>query len=85
MGLLKMPKMPELKGRKITGFVAPSGTSPEDLNSIKYTNKAKETSRQEKLQAFQQTGNWPGAAVKKKQPEAVAWSQKVGTYRCLCA
>ena len=32
-GLLKMPKMPELKNRKIVGFKADKGA---DLNSIKY-------------------------------------------------
>ncbi len=33
-GLLKMPRMPELKKRKIVGFVADSTT--RDFNDIKY-------------------------------------------------
>ena len=79
MGLLKMPLMPELKGRKITGFVAPA--AKKDLNSIKYTDKKKETSRQEKLTTYKQTGSWPGKAGEGKKLAASertqAWSQKV--------
>ncbi|CAB4055105.1 DDX55 [Lepeophtheirus salmonis] len=55
-GLLKMPKMPELKKIKVTGFI------PEkvDLNSIKYKEKLREDSRQKKLKIYKESGKWPG-------------------------
>jgi len=91
MSLLKMPKMPELKGRKVVGFVGVASKAKNDegqkgssgskggldLNEIKYTDKKKEQSRQEKLTAFRDSGNWPGSKKAKKAAETVAWSQKV--------
>jgi len=77
MGLLKMPLMPELKGRKVTGFV---GHAKTDVNAIKYTDKKKESSRQEKIKVFKESGEWPGAKKRAAVPASdrtVAWSQKV--------
>ena len=37
-------------------------------------NKAKEESRQEKLEAFRETGIWPG--MKSKVESKIAWSEK---------
>ena len=39
-----------------------------------YRNKAKEESRQEKLEAFRETGIWPG--MKSKVESKIAWSEK---------
>ena len=71
MGLLKLPKMPELKGIKISGFVSDNSI---DFNEIKYKDKQKETSRQKKLEVFRETGNWPG--MKQKPAVSKAWSHK---------
>lgn len=51
-GLLKMPYMPELRGKKIEGF------QPCNINvkAIPYKNKIKEKQRQLKLQAPQESG-----------------------------
>ncbi|TRY70046.1 hypothetical protein TCAL_05427 [Tigriopus californicus] len=75
-GLLKMPRMPELKSVRIQGF----SKGQHHLNEIKYKDKLKEKARQEKLKVFQETGSWPGM---KKGPTAIrnpstqAWSNKV--------
>merc|ERR1719367_1859648 len=71
MGLLKLPKMPELKRVKISGFV---GDNSIDFNEIKYKDKQKEISRQKKLEVFRETGNWPG--MKQKPAVSKAWSHK---------
>lgn len=70
-GLLKLPKMPELKKLKLDGFAS----QKLDFNSIKYKDKQKEKVRQEKLSVFKATGQWPGMKVKSQG--TVAWSNKV--------
>lgn len=70
-GLMRMPKMPELKKIKIVGFKSVK----VDFNSIKYKNKEKEESRQGKLAEYKKTGIWPG--MKSKPAEKIAWSNKV--------
>lgn len=75
-GLLKMPRMPELKSVQIQGF----SKGQHHLNEIKYKDKLKEKARQEKLKVFQETGCWPG--MKKgptsiRNPTSQAWSNKV--------
>ena len=72
MGLLKLPKMPELKNAKVTGFI---NDKPIDFNDIKYKDKQKETSRQKKLIVYRETGNWPG--MKPKPMGSKAWSEKL--------
>merc|ERR1719168_597427 len=67
-GLLRMPKMPELKGVKIKNFVE----EKLDLNDVAYQDKQREKERQAKLTTFRETGEWPGA---KKKKETVAWSK----------
>lgn len=68
-GLLKLPKMPELKGMKITDFVPVR----MDYNSIAYQDKQKEKSRLQKLKTYKETGSWPG--MKQYNPQQEAWSQ----------
>ena len=67
-GLLRMPKMPELKGVKIRNFVE----EKLDLNDVAYQDKVREKERQVKLSTYRETGEWPGA---KKKRESVSWSK----------
>ena len=67
-GLLRMPKMPELKGVKIRNFVE----EKLDLNDVAYQDKVREKERQGKLAAYRETGLWPGA---RRKMESVAWSK----------
>ena len=67
-GLLRMPKMPELKGVKIKNFVE----EKLDLNDVAYQDKKREKERQEKLSTYRETGEWPGA---KKKKDSVSWSK----------
>ena len=67
-GLLRMPKMPELKGIKIRNFVE----EKLDLNDVAYQDKVREKERQEKLAAYRETGLWPGA---RRKMDSVAWSK----------
>ncbi|XP_069132256.1 ATP-dependent RNA helicase DDX55-like [Argopecten irradians] len=66
-GLVRVPKMPELKGKVLTNFVPPT----VDWSSIPYKDKAKEKVRQEQLKS--------GETVKrgklKKSIQTKAWSQ----------
>lgn len=70
-GLLKLPKMPEIKGRNISNFTAEN----IDFNSIKYKNKQREESRQGKLQLFQETGHWPGTKKKHRKKANAPWAE----------
>ncbi|KAK8751856.1 hypothetical protein OTU49_010798 [Cherax quadricarinatus] len=69
-GLLRLPRMPELKGVHITDFVSVK----MNYNTIAYKDKQKEKSRQQKLSTYRETGQWPG--MKPYKPKAEAWSQK---------
>merc|ERR1711874_111403 len=71
-GLLKMPKMPELRNITVSNF------SPVniDFNEIKYKDSEREKSRQGKLAEFKKTGCWPGFE-KKRKVENNSWSKKV--------
>ena len=72
-GLLKMPKMPELKKVTLSNFCPVK----IDLNEIKYKDSEREQSRQRKLEEFKKTGCWPGFE-KKRKVENNSWSKKVG-------
>lgn len=69
-GLLKMPKMPELKGIKITDF----DPVKMDYNTIAYKDKQKEKSRQKKLCVYKETGQWPG--MKQHRQKTEPWSKQ---------
>ncbi|XP_015592965.1 probable ATP-dependent RNA helicase DDX55 homolog [Cephus cinctus] len=69
-GLLKMPKMPELKGRDVSSFQDPQ----IDINTLAYKDKQQELVRQEKLNTYRETGIWPGKH-KRKQKQTEAWSE----------
>jgi len=72
-GLLKMPKMPELRKITLSNFCPVK----IDLNEIKYKDSEREQSRQRKLEEFKKTGCWPGFE-KKRKVENTSWSKKVG-------
>merc|ERR1711935_846028 len=63
--------MPELKGIKITNFNA---VKDVDLNTVAYSDKAKENERQVKLNEYLKTGIWPGTENKRKF-DCVSWSK----------
>lgn len=60
--LLKMPYMPELRGKKIQGF-QPSGI---DVKAIPYKEKSREKQRQEKLSSMQEGSKSDTKSIKKK-------------------
>merc|ERR1719341_89093 len=68
-GLLKMPKMPEIKRSSIINFE----DEKMDLNEVAYVDKTREKVRQEKLATYKETGQWPGLENRKK--ETLAWSK----------
>lgn len=70
-GLLKMPRMPELKGVAVKNFEA----IELDINSVKYKDKELEKNRQKKLKDFQETGKWPGLKQAPK-PKSQPWSEQ---------
>lgn len=70
-GLLKLPRMPELKGKDISSFRCVD----IDFNKIKYLNKERQKSREEKLLKYLETGVWPGMKVKKRKTPTVPWSE----------
>lgn len=69
-GLLKMPKMPELKGKDVSFFVSPE----IDINAIPYANKQRELHRIEKLTKYQNTGIW-STNHKRKRKQTESWSE----------
>ncbi|KAL8624710.1 ATP-dependent RNA helicase ddx55 [Nucella lapillus] len=67
-GLLRIPKMPELKGRKVTAFIP----AEVDINAIHFKDKTREKLRQQKLESGERK-------EKKKQAHRVeteAWSKQ---------
>jgi len=69
-GLLKLPKMPEIKRSNISNFEEDC----IDTNSVAYIDKNREKVRQEKLATYKLTGQWPGLDPKRKENKA--WSKK---------
>lgn len=75
-GLLKMPRMPELKKQDTSSFKDPE----IDLNSISYKDKQRESKRLEKLKEFRNTGVWPGKnkhVAKQTEPWSEAKKKKL--------
>ncbi|XP_063230648.1 ATP-dependent RNA helicase DDX55 [Bacillus rossius redtenbacheri] len=75
--LLKLPKMPELRGRDTACFQPVD----VDLNDVAYKDPQKESSRLRKLREYRQTGVWPGrsraAAGGATQPWALAQERRL--------
>ncbi|KAL1128897.1 hypothetical protein AAG570_013431 [Ranatra chinensis] len=70
-GLLRLPKMPELKGAQDVEFEA----AEIDLNSIGYKNAGKEESRLKKLEIYKETGHWPSNKKVIRAKQTVPWSK----------
>lgn len=70
-GLLKLPRMPEMKDEFNKSFIGPDKTV--DINSLKYKNKQKQVAYKAKQEVFKETGEWPGKKNNiKRQTEAFA-------------
>lgn len=69
-GLLKLPRMPELKGRDLSSFQEVD----IDVNLITYKNKQRESARKLKLEEYKNTGIWPGKD-KKHMKNTEPWSE----------
>lgn len=69
-GLLKMPRMPELKDQDISSFLQ----DDVNINTITYKDKQKEVSRLEKLKVFKATGVWP-SKKNRKMKNTESWSE----------
>ena len=70
-GLLKMLKMPELKGITVKDFEP----AEIDVNDVRYKDKNLEKNRQKKLKDFQITGQWPGMK-KPLKTKSEPWSKQ---------
>lgn len=75
-GLLRMPKMPEVKPEHEAEFVGPTGDKEINYMEIGYKDKIREQSRQKKLEILEETGEWPGRKKFKKQTEAWGLSKQ---------
>ncbi|KAK7089702.1 ATP-dependent RNA helicase DDX55-like isoform X2 [Littorina saxatilis] len=75
-GLLRIPKMPELKGKIVKSFTP----AEVDLDSVPYKDKVREKLRKEKLEKFRQQKLEEGETKKKKlharPPKSEAWSKQ---------
>jgi len=74
-GLLRMPRMPELKNVKVVDFKP----AEVDIAKIPYKDKQREQDRQKKLKIHQETGQWPSkhkAPVKKNISWSIAKEQR---------
>lgn len=69
-GLLRMPKMPELKGKNVSSFVG----SEVDVNTIPYAHKQRELHRIKRLSEYQNTGVWTNNH-RCKQKRTESWSE----------
>ncbi|XP_077278134.1 putative ATP-dependent RNA helicase DDX55 homolog [Temnothorax americanus] len=69
-GLLRMPKMPELKGKNVSSFVCPE----IDVNAIPYANEQRELRRIKKLSEYRNTGVWTNN-YRCKQKRTESWSE----------
>lgn len=69
-GLLRMPKMPELKKKNVSSFVDPE----IDVNMIPYADKQREMHRIKKLNEYQNTGVWTNKH-RCKQKRTESWSE----------
>ncbi|XP_012525582.1 probable ATP-dependent RNA helicase DDX55 homolog [Monomorium pharaonis] len=71
-GLLKMPKMPELKGKDVSSFVGPE----IDVNTISYAHKDRELHRIKKLNEYRNTGVWTSNQNRcKHRKQTESWSE----------
>ncbi|XP_011684380.1 PREDICTED: probable ATP-dependent RNA helicase DDX55 homolog isoform X2 [Wasmannia auropunctata] len=70
-GLLRMPKMPELKGKNVSSFVGPE----IDINTISYADRQRELRRIKRLSEYQNTGIWTNNQSRCRRKRAESWSE----------
>lgn len=70
-GLLRLPKMPEMKEHFQKTFIGPS--QEVNVNNLEYKNKQKQQAYQKKQEVYQETGEWPGKKNVKKS--TVPWDE----------
>lgn len=75
-GLLRLPKMPEIKPEHAEEFVGPETTEEINYTDIRYKDKIREQSRQKKLEVLEETGEWPGKKKFKRKTEAWEMSKQ---------
>ena len=78
-GLLRLPKMPEMREHFKKSFVGPS--EDVNVNSLEYKNKQKQQAYQKKQEIYQETGEWPGKKIVKKSTEAWGEANKKREFR----
>lgn len=66
-GLLRLPKMPEMKEKFKETFIGPSNTV--NVNQLEYKNKHKQQAYEKKQEVYRETGEWPGKKTHKKATE----------------
>lgn len=67
-GLLRLPKMPELKEHHQKTFIAPS--QEVNINELVYKNEQKQEAYQKKQEVYKETGEWPGKKIVKKSNDS---------------
>ncbi|XP_025834168.1 probable ATP-dependent RNA helicase DDX55 homolog isoform X2 [Agrilus planipennis] len=71
-GLIRLPKMPELKNQDLSDFPQ---VEDFDFDSVPYKDKQKEEQRQKKLESYKSTGVWPGKQIKIRKKPTEPWSK----------
>jgi ATP-dependent RNA helicase DDX55/SPB4 len=71
-GLLRLPKMPEMKQQFQSTFLGP--TEEVNVNSLEYKNKQKQKAYVKKQEVYKETGEWPGKKNLKKVG-TTAWDE----------
>lgn len=67
-GLLRLPKMPEMKEKHKLSFIGP--TEDVNVNNLEYKNKQKQEAYVKKQEVYKETGEWPGKKIVKKSTES---------------
>lgn len=70
-GLLRLPKMPEMKDEFKTSFTGPK--KEVDIYNLGYKNKQKQESMNNKMKIYQETGEWPNK--KKIKKKTISWEE----------
>lgn len=78
-GLLRLPKMPEMKDKFKETFIGPA--EDVNVNNLEYKNKQKQQAYQKKQEIYQETGEWPGKKIVKRSSESWADAKKKREFR----
>lgn len=78
-GLLRLPKMPEMKEHFKQTFIAPAEVI--NINTLEYKNKQKQEAYQKKQDVYKETGEWPGKKVVRKSTESWGEANKKREFK----